>query len=284
MIDFIGLGAQKAGTSWIYACLYEHPQICCPFKELHYFSRDRYQKGRAWYEEHYAKCPPGTLRGEFSTSYLYSPEAAGRIFEQYPEAKLLAVVRNPVERAYSHYRNAIKNGEIDGRLAFPAYCEAEPSVIGQGLYGEQLRRYRDLFAPDQLLVMVYEDSLRDAADYIRRIYRFLGVDPDFVPAMLHDRVNVARRPRSVGMEKAMQRVAETLRGGGLDRLVWMVRRSGLPDFVRRFNTRASSAGSGDGGGGNGRGEQDALRGCFVADAEELAGMLGRDMIAEWNLQ
>ena len=279
MIDFIGLGAQKSGTSWIYACLYEHPDICCPFKELHYFSRDRFEKGRAWYEEHFSKCPPGTLRGEFSTSYLYSPEAASRIAGQYPEAKLLAVLRNPVERAYSQYRNAIKNGEIGGELAFAAYCESEPTVVGQGRYAEQLERFTELFSPEQLLVMVYEDSLRDAADYMRRIYGFLGVDADFVPSMLRDRVNVARRPRSVGMEKTMHRVAEKLRGGGLDRLVWLVRRSGLPDFLRRFNTRGASGNEND----EDR-DREVLRSCFVEDAEKLGEMLGRDMIKEWNLR
>ena len=101
MIDFIGLGAQKAGTSWVYACLYEHPEIHAPIKELHFFSRDRFSKGKDWYESHFSHRKEGQKVGEFSTSYLYSKETPERIKELYPEVKLIAIVRNPVTRAYS---------------------------------------------------------------------------------------------------------------------------------------------------------------------------------------
>ena len=109
-VNFIGVGAQKSGTSWIYACLYEHPEICAPIKEIHFFSRPRYEKGIAWYEKQFDRCAVEKLRGEFSTSYLYTPEAAARIHAAYPDAKIIAVLRNPIDRAYSQYRNAIKAG------------------------------------------------------------------------------------------------------------------------------------------------------------------------------
>ncbi|MCR4285481.1 MAG: sulfotransferase, partial [Candidatus Kaiserbacteria bacterium] len=70
MINFIGLGAQKSGTSWAYTCLYEHPEVCIPVKEIHFFSRPRYAEGKEWYEAHFKKCAEGKLRGEWSTSYL----------------------------------------------------------------------------------------------------------------------------------------------------------------------------------------------------------------------
>ncbi len=78
--DFLGLGAQKSGTSWIYSCLYDHPQVCIPVKDLHFFSRERnWSRGFTWYEEQFARCGADTLAGEFSTSYLADPEAAARI-------------------------------------------------------------------------------------------------------------------------------------------------------------------------------------------------------------
>jgi Sulfotransferase domain len=112
-VDFVGVGAQRSGTSWLYACLYEHPGICAPIKELHFFSRERnYERGLDWYLGHFDRCPPGAVRGEFSTSYLYAPEAAGRIRAAFPEVRIMMSLRNPVARAYSQYRNAIVAGEI----------------------------------------------------------------------------------------------------------------------------------------------------------------------------
>ncbi|HEU4677805.1 MAG TPA: sulfotransferase domain-containing protein, partial [Candidatus Paceibacterota bacterium] len=137
MIDFIGLGAQKSGTSWAYTCLYEHPAVCMPQKELHFFSRPRFEEGKEWYEAQFKNCAPGKLRGEWSTSYLYSPDAPERIRSLYPNAKLLAILRNPIDRAYSQYRNAVRAGEIPKSMPFRAYSAKEPSVWEQGRYAEE---------------------------------------------------------------------------------------------------------------------------------------------------
>lgn len=275
MVDFIGIGAQKAGTSWIYACLYEHPEICAPIKELHFFSRPRFAQGRAWYESHFKNCDAKKQVGEFSTSYLYSPEAAERIAALYPKVKIIAVLRNPVERAYSQYRNAIKAGEISESVSFADYQQNEPSVIEQGLYASQLQRYVDRFAKEQLLVLVYEDIAKDPAAFMQRVYRFLGVDDSFVPSMLHERVNVARTPRSVGVERLMHKVAEWLRHHGLDKLVWAVRRSGAPDWLRSFNTKPAEV--------NTDFDHNELKPFFTADAAATGTLIGRDLVSEWDL-
>ena len=125
MVDFIGIGAQRSGTSWVYACLYEHPEICIPIKEIHFFSRPRYENGTLWYEEHFATCGVGKRCGEFSTSYLYSDVTAERIHKHYPEVKILAILRNPITRALSQYGNAIKGGEIPESMTFTEYYTTE---------------------------------------------------------------------------------------------------------------------------------------------------------------
>ena len=82
--DFIGLGAQKSGTSWIYTCLSEHPEVYMPVKEVQFFSQEsNWSKGYGWYEDILEKCPPGTKAGEFSTSYLVSAAAPQRIYQRY---------------------------------------------------------------------------------------------------------------------------------------------------------------------------------------------------------
>lgn len=275
-VDFIGLGAQKAGTSWVYACLYEHPEVHAPIKELHFFSRARFEKGKEWYESHFSHAKEGQRVGEFSTSYLYSPETPERIVAMYPEAKLIAILRNPANRAFSQYRNAIKAGEISEDMSYEAYATEEPSVVAQGRYAEQLKRYYSHLPKDQLLVLIYEDIEKDPAAFMRRIYEFLGVDPTFTPSMLNRQINIARTPRVVSLERVIHHIAETLRKTGFDKLVWMIRKSGLPDLLRLVNTKDDSVSTGEN-------QVQIDRKVWKDDVDTLSNMIGRDMVSEWNI-
>ena len=277
MINFIGVGAQKSATSWVYACLYEHPQICAPIKEIHFFSRPRYEKGTEWYESHFNKCENGKRTGEFSTSYLYSLDAPERIKSCYPEVKFIAMLRNPITRAYSQYRNAIKAGEITEEETFESYAQKEVSVLEQGKYAEQLARYYALFKKEQILVLIQEDIDADPGAFMKRIYAFLGVDTSFVPTMLHTPVNVGRTPKHVFIERTMHHVAEFLRKIGFDKFVWAIRKLGLPDIVRGFNTKVGAKRD------TPTYDKEALARYFRDDARKLTTYLDRDMVTEWNL-
>ena len=274
MIDFIGIGAQKSGTSWAYACLYEHPEICAPIKEIHFFSRPRFQKGQQWYESHFQKCAEGKKKGEFSTSYLYSEDAPRRIFDLYPKIKLIAIVRNPVARSVSQYRNSIKSGEITQSVSFDAYMQSEKSVLEQGLYFTQLKRYTELFSDEQMLVLVYEDIQKDPLGFMRKIYTFLGVDDSFESSMLHTEVNIARTPKRVIVDRVMHHVAESLRKIGFDKLVHWIRKSGLPDFVRSYNTKKDVPIVFN---------EQKLKEYFAGDVKNLSILLGRDLTTEWGI-
>jgi hypothetical protein len=278
MINFIGIGAQKSGTSWVYSCLYDHPEICAPIKELHFFSRPRWSKGVAWYENHFRSCDHGVLRGEFSTSYLYTPGTAERIKSLYPEVKLIAILRNPIDRAFSQYRNAIKGGEIHESCTFDTYCKTEKSVLEQGLYAEQLARYDALFTREQILVLVYEDTKKDPVGFMRRIYEFLGVDATFVSGMVQSEVNIARTPRKVWVDRLMHHIAEWLRKAGFDRLVHLVRTTGLPDVVRRYNTKLPTEVA-----HTTSFDREPLRAYFTEDVLKLTARLGRDIGKEWGI-
>lgn len=273
MIDFIGLGAQKSGTSWAYACLYEHPEICAPIKEIHFFSRPRFENGKEWYEKHFEKCGK-KVTGEFSTSYLYSKEAPLRIKELYPEAKLIAILRNPVDRAISQYRNSIKGGHIAEDLSFASFMDSEKSVIEQGLYFRQLQQYLALFPKEQILILIYEDIKKDPQEFISRIYRHLGVDDRFAPSMLNAEINVARTPKVVAIERIMHHVSEFLRRTGFDRLVHAIRKSGLPDLVRSKNTKEERPLVVD---------KLKLAALFTEDAQKLSALIGRDLVKDWDL-
>ena len=277
MVDFIGLGAQKSGTSWAYTCLYEHPEICMPIKELHFFSRPRYQEGVLWYNDHFTKCSPKTKSGEWSTSYLYTEGVAERIHAHYPDAKLLVILRNPIDRAYSQYRNAIRAGEISKETTFEAYESQEKSVLGQGLYGQQLFRFLKFFPREQICILIYEDIAKDPIAFMRRIHEFLGIRPDFVSSMVHAHVNVARTPKMVGLDRGIHYISEFLRKHGLDRFVHFVRKSGLTDVIRRVNTEGDTTNK------TATFDRAQYIHFFKDDVKNVGELLGRNLSKEWNI-
>ncbi len=278
MIDFIGVGAQKSGTSWAYTCLYDHPEVCAPIKEIHFFSRPRWSEGKEWYERHFGACGEGKLTGEFSTSYLYSKEAPGRIHSLYPDVKLIAILRNPIDRAYSQYRNAIKAGEIEESVPFEQFMKDEPSTTEQGKYHEQLEQYLKYFKREQMLVLIYEDIRKDPVAFMRTIYSFLGIDATFVSSMVNEEINVARTPKHVFVDRVMHHISEGLRKSGFDKFVHLVRKSGLPDLVRNMNTKPKEKTT-----HTKSYDRDALRLYFKGDVTKLSTLVGRDMNIEWDI-
>lgn len=276
MIDFIGIGAQKAGTSWVHACLYEHPEICSPVKEIHFFSRSRFSKGKKWYEAHFDRCAEGKKTGEFSTSYLFDPETPARIKELFPDVKLIAILRNPVERAVSQYKNAIKAAEILPETSFAEYIQSEASAIQQGLYFQQIQKYLQYFDTSKILFLIYEDSLKNPQDFIKSIYSFLEVDADFRSSQLHEIVNPPRIPKYRLVDKSMHRIGEWLRRHGLDRFVWLIVKSGAIKKIHNLNSKSrplliSKEATSE------------LATVFRDDAAKLGQLLKRDLVKEWKL-
>lgn len=241
--DFIGLGAQRSGTSWLYACLYEHPALCLPRKEVHFFSRERFwARGREWYEAQFDRCPHGALAGEFSTSYLFSPKAPERIKDVCPDARLIAILRHPVERALSNFRNDIMAGTVQKGTSFGEALTSHPEYVEQGRYASQLRRYVARFPRQRLRILIYEEAVADPDAHIRDLYEFLGVDPTFRPRHLHKNVNRGREPRAVWADRVLNNAARGVRHAGLDTLWWLAKKSGIGQGLRRLNT-ASEDGS-----------------------------------------
>ena len=268
--DFIGIGGGRSGTSWIYYSLYDHPQLCLPFKEITFFSRDdHFSRGFEWYENHFRTCSSGKLVGEMSV-YLNSLEAPKRIFDYHPDVKLFVSLRNPVDRAFSSYQNEIKAGIIDSKTPFEEAITRRPLYIERSLYSDAIKRYWGYFKRSQLLVLIYEDALRDPEGFIRKIYEYLGVDPTFHPAMIRDRVNLGGVLRSVRLDLAMDSLAATLRRRGMQRVIWTFKRLGVIGFVRRANIRSRATPMTPE-------QKTQLQELFTPDIKELEGLLQRDL-------
>lgn len=236
--DFLGLGAQRAGTSWMYACLYEHPEVCAPRKEINFFSRERHwTRGYGWYESHFEECPPGQRAGEWSTSYLHHPETPHRIHDRYPDVQLLVSLRNPVERAFSGFRNDIMAGEISPSTSFEEALRKDPQYVDIGRYARHLERYLEWFSRDQMGVLIYEECQEDPAGFLRKLFRLLGVDPGFEPSLREETVNRSREPRFPGIDALLNRLSKGARSNPLTRPVWwLAKKSGLGEYIRGVNT------------------------------------------------
>lgn len=193
-IDFIGIGALKSGTTWIFEGLREHPEICVSSrKETKYFDRYyEYLRGLEYYETLFKHCPDEMIKGEFSPTYLQSPHAALLIKNYFPNVKLIACLRNPVDCLYSHY---LYDREIKRILTihknFEDTIKKRPELIETYFYYKHLKRYFKQFPKENILIVFYKDLEKNPIKFIQKIYTFLGVtNSNFIPSIINRRLNI----------------------------------------------------------------------------------------------
>ena len=137
-IDFIGIGTQRAGTTWIANCLSAHPQICLSNpKEVHFFGSVRYSFGLDWYKKHFS-AKPNQITGEFDAGYFASKNAAIQIKEHFPDVKIIISLRNPIEKAFSNYLSV---SSYEKYSSFENFLEANPKILERGIYYPKLYHY-----------------------------------------------------------------------------------------------------------------------------------------------
>ncbi len=188
--NFIILGAPKGGTTSLYGYLSQHPDVCLAEpKETYFFLSEEYEKGLEFYWDKYFKGWTGQKAiGEATPSYLGVPIAAPRIKECLPEARLIATLRNPVDRVYSawwmHYcmGNETRSFEEVIQLNFErikaGIMFSQPvSPVEFGYYAQQINRYLDLFPRSQFKIVFFEDLLKDPHSVVQGVCTFIGVEP-----------------------------------------------------------------------------------------------------------
>lgn len=235
-LSFIGVGARRSATTWIYNCLYDHPEICMPMKAIHFFNKEEsWTRGFAWYENHFRDCGAKPVRGEYTPGYLTCAEAPARIASRYPAVKLIFCFRNPLERMVSQYYEDIRCGRVDKNLPFLQALKSHPEYIDQSLYAKHLNRFLSRFPKSQILCLFYQDLTANPRAFVQQIYRFLGVAEHHMPSLLRQKLNPSRIPLSTALEEGMTHMVWFLQRRGLDRWVWRIRKTGLPDLLRKFN-------------------------------------------------
>lgn len=206
--DFLIVGAQKAGTTALYSYLRRHPTIVGPWwKEVSFFDR-HFWRGESWYRGHFPsrlqtwlvrrRTRVDPVAGEASPGYLFHPFAPERVRRLLPDARLIALLRDPVDRALSHYHHEVALGRES--LTFEEAIEREPdrmsgelermrdpayfshawwnfTYLGRGRYAEQLARWLAVFPHEQLLILPSEELLEQPARTYARVLEFLGAPP-----------------------------------------------------------------------------------------------------------
>jgi len=236
-LDFIGIGVQRAATTWVFRCLEEHPSVrgalVANDKELNFFNHDFY-KGYHWYHAQFEFGPWKT--GEFSVLYFCDNNVPERIHHYNPDIKLLLCLRNPVDRAFSHHLHEIMRNRLPKNLyGFSDALKHNPSYIEMGRYATQLEHYLKLFTLSQIHVILLDDITSKPATVMRNLFRFLEVDDKFSPSLLEKRVNISHKYKSRILDNLMRhapRIIEEILG---NRLYNAIKLSKLPPLIRSFN-------------------------------------------------
>lgn len=187
--DFLIIGAQKGGSTSLYSLLAQHPQIRpARTKEVHYFSH-KYGRGADWYRSQFPlRLGKSFITGEATPLYLFHADVPARVAQLLPDVKMIALLRDPVKRAYSHHQHQIRLGHE--RLSFEDALEAEPRRIGmdevsyaqfsylaRGRYAEQLDNWFRHFPRESMLLLTAEEFFADPIRTGRTVQQWLGVDP-----------------------------------------------------------------------------------------------------------
>lgn len=272
-LAMVGIGAQKAGTSWLFRCLAEHPEIevsrAPESKELNFFNHN-YDFGYDWLHQWFSQSPG--MRVEFTTRYLADATVPARVHRYNPEMKLVVALRDPVDRALSHHQHEYGERRTT-RMDFWEALDANPAYIEYGMYWRCLQPWLDRFPQEQIHTIIYDDIVSEPDEVIRRLYSFAGMDRAFLPRSLDHRVNPARDYRSIHLDWLKRSGTRATRAAFGERAVAGLRRIGVGKAIAALNEVERSPSL--------RFDSVAIRPrltpLFADDIQSLAKWLGRDL-------
>lgn len=286
VIDAVGVGAPKCGTTWLAACLAEHPMLCVARPSaLNYFSdrmiwpefRAPSGLGPEWLAERFSHCREGQRRIEITPNYLYDGESARRIFAHNPRCHLLFTFRHPVEMLVSFYFQIAKESPVPD--TFGGLIQAHPEIRRIGLYYRHLQAFLDIFPREQCLFVLFDDVQHDPAAVVENCFSFLQVTRDFRPPSLKRRLNERRGPRSKVLAVAINKVRHFVQDHTSKRLwnslVWKSGLYRLHDWMVERNLKPIERAEID------LPTRESLLQYFREDTRSLGRFLGRDL-SSWE--
>jgi hypothetical protein len=225
--NLVVIGAQKCGTSGLHYYLSLHPEIAMSTpKELNFFIAERnWGRGVDWYARHFD--PDARVRGESSPNYTAYPHHAGvpeRMHSLIPDARLIYLVRDPVERIAAHwvhnYAKRREKGDVAATIMHP-----NTTYVIRSQYYMQLRQFLNRFPAERILVLDQQDLRHRRAETLRKAFSFLGVDPEFDdPGFVRERHRTGRKHRATKLGMRLEKLGKRTFGGRLPRGFWFAER------------------------------------------------------------
>lgn len=251
------LGAAKSGTTTLFHLLDQHPEIFMSFeKEPMFFSRDDYYaKGLKWYiNTYFSNSHNFSVRGEASPHYLYwAKKVSKRIrqISQYNTIKFLIILRNPVERAYSHYWNMVADGREDlpfyealileeKRISesfdeLESYGSMQYGYFRGGCYEEQIQHYLEKFPAENFMFMLQDDIINNQRATMKDVFKFLNINPDI------EVETTKSNPASIPKNKTLQKILKNRANWKeiFKKLIPLESRYKIKNFLLEVNTKVS---------------------------------------------
>jgi len=246
-IDFIGIGAPKSGTTWLSVVLEAHPDICfSSMKETSFFCESsplvhntlmRYKgENMKDYRLFFKHCDEDKIKGEFSVHYMYDSTSAKKIHDNCSDAKIIAVLRNPVSRFISDYRYRRYMRKEENR-SIEDLITTDSVLIQFGMYAKQIERYFNLFPKENIKIIIYEEMILDPLKTVKDVYSFLGVNDSFVPeGVLNKKINESKKIRFRFIMKIMHQIRLIMIRLGVEKLVNFLMKKGINEYMINVNS------------------------------------------------
>ncbi len=225
--SFFVIGPPRTGTTWLYETLRERTVLPTPTKETRFFDA-HFHRGLDWYSSHFPIAPTNRLVGEIAPTYFASPKASERIADLLPEARVVCIFRNPVERILSLYKLKCAYGLIP--WTFEQAIVRDPEMLESSRYASRLQVWQSALGRDQVMALVYEDLRNEPQRFLDRLVDFIGV-PRFPlkeseARSVHSSESMTY-PRSYRRTRNASSLADWCKARRLDKLVAAVRNSPL---------------------------------------------------------
>lgn len=233
---FLGIGAPRAGTTWLNTLLASHPDVYTPTlrDEINFFDQ-YYERGLSWYETLFPQ-PDHAERyqaiGEISPQYVECAKCPERIFKTLPESKLIVMLRHPVNRAYSQFGFYVQRRNYRG--SFENFLAARPRALERGFYSRYLKRYLHYFDRTRLLALIFEDAVTDISQTKTTLADFLDIAVDKFPRSAGSgKVNPSSVPTFQFLYGCVAMTGRQLRKWHLEPLVDFVMRTSIPRILAK---------------------------------------------------
>ncbi|MEM1230026.1 MAG: sulfotransferase domain-containing protein [Pseudomonadota bacterium] len=272
--DFVGIGAQKTGSTWLYKILSQHPEVAVSQeKEVDFFSY-HYDRGYQWYAQQLPAPAKGIIRGEVSPSYWVNSDVPRRVKALAPQARILLCLRDPLERLLSNHRHEVRAGHMDdGDLTLESGLANNPMYLEQSRYAKHLKRWLAVFPREQIHVVFMEDIKSRPLEVAREVFRFVGVDEQFEPEQLTEQFNRSFAVRSRKLSGVKDLVYSAAQHPALSWSWKLATSLGLRSAYRRLNQKPSFEAIP----APTPATLEKLRGCLASDIDELSVLLERDL-------